>query len=147
MKTLLLLFVAGSLLASSPVWLTDFQKAKEEATSSHKNILLNFSGSDWCGPCIRLHKEVFESSAFGQYAKDNLVLLNADFPRLRKHQLSAELSKQNDRLAEQYNKDGKFPLTLLLDAEGKVLKSWEGYGSTTPEKFVTELNSVIHASH
>jgi len=147
MKILLSLFVATSLLTAGPVWLTDFQKAKTEASTSHKNILLNFSGSDWCGPCIRLHKEVFESEGFAQYAKDNLVLVNADFPRLRKNQLPAEVSKQNDLLADQYNKEGKFPFTILLDPSGKVLKTWEGYSGVSSEKFVTEVNSVIHDSH
>jgi thioredoxin-related protein len=147
MKILLSLFLATSLLTAGPVWLTDFQKAKTEAATSNKNILLNFSGSDWCGPCIRLHKEVFESNAFGQYAKDNLVLVNADFPRLRKNQLPAEVSKQNDLLAEQYNKEGKFPYTILLDANGKILKTWEGYSGISSEKFVTDLNSAIHDSH
>ena len=146
MKILLSLFLATSLLSPGSSWLTDFKEAKTEAAASHKNILLNFSGSDWCGPCIRLHKEVFESAAFDQYAKENLILVNADFPRLRKNQLPAELSKQNDVLADKYNKEGKFPYTILLDADGKILKTWEGYSGVSSEKFVTELNSVIHVT-
>src|SRR5438309_5907156 len=84
-------------------WITDFSKEKSEAAQYNKLILLNFSGSDWCIPCIRLHKEVFESAAFEKYAGEHLVLVNADFPRLKKNQLSKEQTKQNAALAEKYN--------------------------------------------
>src|SRR5438309_1122403 len=100
---------------SSAEWLTDFSKAKKEASESKKIILLNFSGSDWCGPCIRLKKEIFDSEAFKSYAADHLVLLNADFPRLKKNQLSKEQTKQNEELADKYNNSGKFPFTVLMD--------------------------------
>ena len=135
-----------SLLHSNTPWLTNFEKAKDEAAGSHKLIVLNFSGSDWCIPCMRLHKDIFESEVFRKYAEDNLVLVNADFPRLKKNQLPKELSKQNDALADQYNPHGNFPLTLLLDAQGKVLKEWEGYPNETPDKFLTEIDEVVHAN-
>src|SRR3954470_12516322 len=103
-------------------WQNDFEKAKQTAQADHKYILLNFSGSDWCGPCIRLHKEIFDSEVFTKYADEHLVLVKADFPRLKKNMLSKEQQKQNDALADKYNSDGAFPLTLLLDADGKVIK-------------------------
>jgi len=68
-------------------WETDLESAKHKAQDEHKFILLNFSGSDWCGPCIRMHQEIFENDDFKKYADNNLVLLNADFPRLKKNQL------------------------------------------------------------
>lgn len=105
-------------------------------------ILLNFSGSDWCGPCIRLHKEIFNSEAFAAYAKDQLVLLNADFPRLKKNQLAKSRQLQNNKLADEYNAGGAFPLTLLLDANGKIIKRWEGLPNETPEAFVKEIISA-----
>ena len=70
------------------IWQTDIVKAEQSAKEEHKFIILNFSGSDWCGPCIRLHKEIFDSEIFSKYAADHLVLLNADFPRSNKNQLS-----------------------------------------------------------
>jgi thioredoxin-related protein len=143
MKLLTLSFL--SLLFSAGIWQTDWQKAKAEASESNKQILLSFSGSDWCGPCIRMHEQIFESTSFESFASNNLVLVNADFPRLSKHQLSKELTRQNEQLADQYNKKGIFPLTLLLDEKGKVLKTWEGFPNETPEKFISEINSVIHA--
>ena len=145
MKFLLMTVLSSLLLATNP-WETDFSRAKQIAQSDHKIIVLNFSGSDWCGPCIKLHKEIFESSTFADYAKDHLVLLNADFPRLKKNQLSKDQQAKNDQLAEQYNKEGKFPLTLLLTSDGKVLKSWEGYPQISPESFTEQVKDVVNAN-
>lgn len=128
-------------------WLTDFEKAKVEAAQSHKHILINFSGSDWCVPCIRMEKEIFESGNFDSYASEYLVLVRADFPRLKKHQLSKEQIKKNELLAEVYNPEGKFPLTVLTDEKGKVLKQWEGYKDEPAKEFIFEMNSAMHVSH
>jgi len=131
------------LLALSPsvTWLGDFTQAKTEATQKHKLILINFSGSDWCGPCIRLRKEILESDAFVNYASDHLVLVRADFPRQKKNQLSKEQVKLNEALADKYNADGKFPYTLLVDENGKILKDWDGFPNETPEQFIAQINS------
>lgn len=143
---MLAILLLSLLSFTEPVWLTDIGKAKTEATDSHKVILLNFSGSDWCVPCIRMEKEIFHSKEFTDYSAANLILVNADFPRLKKHELSKEQTARNEALAEQYNPEGHFPLTLLLDASGKVLKTWDGYPSGNAEKFVSEINTSIHAS-
>jgi len=129
----------------SPGWETDFESAKQKASEQHKYILLNFSGSDWCGPCIRMHKEIFESDAFKTYSDTNLVLLNADFPRLKKNQLSKEQQKKNDLLADKYNTKGSFPLTVLLAGDGVVIYSWEGMPDKTPDQFVKQLKEIIDA--
>lgn len=138
MATRLLLF---------PGWETDFERARVTAKQEHKYILLNFSGSDWCGPCIRMHDEIFESPAFTQQAGTDLILMNADFPRLKKNQLSAAQQKQNEHLADLYNSRGNFPLTVLLTAEGKLLKEWVGVPEGGPEQFVREIKAACHASH
>src|SRR6478672_3031137 len=117
---ILLTFLLSSFLTSSSLWLSNIDQAKKEATESHKLILVNFSGSDWCGPCIRMHQEIFENTGFAQYAGDHLVLVNADFPRLKKHELSKDQQAKNDQLADKYDKDGIFPLTVLLSSDGKV---------------------------
>ncbi len=124
------------------VWLGDFNSALKEASTSHKLILINFSGSDWCGPCIRLTKEILESAEFEKYASSNLVLVRADFPRQKKHQLSKEQAKLNETLADRYNPEGKFPYTLLVDEQGNVLKTWDGYPNKSPEKFVQEISII-----
>jgi thioredoxin-related protein len=128
----------------SPEWLTDLNKAQQEAAQSHKVILLNFSGSDWCIPCIRLRKDVFENPAFSAYAHSSLILVNADFPRKKNNKLPGELEKQNDALAEKYNLNGLFPLTLLLTAEGKVIKSWEGNKGLKADDFINEIRNACN---
>jgi thioredoxin-related protein len=140
-------FFLGSIFLASSIagWETDFEKAKQKAVQEHRFILLNFSGSDWCGPCISLHREIFENSVFKNFAENNLVLLNADFPRLKKNQLSKDQQKKNDLLADKYNPQGSFPYTILLDAEGKIIHTWDGFPKATPEQFITGVKSFIDA--
>jgi len=144
MKTILFLLF-NSFLFSNANWETDFTKAQQSAQSEHKYILVNFSGSDWCGPCIRMHKEIFDNNSFTQYAADHLILVNADFPRLKKHELPKDQQKKNDQLADKYNKDGIFPLTVLLSADGKVLKEWQGLPPVSSEEFTKQVKEVIDA--
>lgn len=141
MKALIILFFALLPLQ----WGTDFEAAKKTAKEKHRLILLNFSGSDWCAPCIQTKKEYFGSDVFISMANDNLVLVNADFPRRKKNQLSEAQTKQNEALAEKYNKEGNFPYTLLLDADGKVLKSWKGKPEKSVSSWVAEVKSVCES--
>ncbi len=140
---LLLISLLSSFLFSALTWETDFEKARQKAASEKKLILLNFSGSDWCGPCIRMHREIFETDVFEKFATENLVLLNADFPRLKKNQLSKAQQTKNDFLAEKFNNEGSFPLTLLLNAEGKVLKKWDGLPKGSAEDFTKQVKSIV----
>jgi thioredoxin-related protein len=143
-----LLIIAFFLLSAQPVtWLGDFSKAQAEAAASHKLIVINFSGSDWCGPCIRLRKEILESDNFNDFAADKLVLVRADFPRQKKNQLSKEQVKLNEALADKYNPDGKFPFTLLVDERGKVLKEWDGYPNETADLFIDQIKTFTNDSH
>ena len=130
------------LIAPLTGWHYNLDEAKTIARQEHKHILLNFSGSDWCGPCIRLRKEILESSTFESYASAHLVLVRADFPRQKKNQLSKDQVKLNESLADKYNPDGKFPYTLLVDENGKVLKDWDGFPNETPEQFVSQISAV-----
>lgn len=136
-----LLFITMCLFFTNVVsWSTNFDTALIEAKESHKQILINFSGSDWCGPCIRLRKEILETEAFESYATDHLVLVRADFPRQKAHRLSPAQVKLNETLAERYNPDGKFPYTVLVDEKGKVLSLWEGFPNESPQNFVQEIS-------
>ena len=141
---LLVLILLSSLMSSSE-WLNDFGVAKKTSVEKHELILLNFSGSDWCGPCMRLHKEIFESDVFKKFAGDYLVLVNADFPRLKKNQLGKEQVKQNELLADKYNPDGKFPFTVLINAEGKILKTYDGFPGVSAGEFTDEIKAVCNA--
>jgi len=141
-----LLIIAAVLLLSftalKPLtWFGDINTATAEAAKSKELILINFSGSDWCGPCIRLRKEILESDTFTNYAAGHLVLVRADFPRQKKKQTGKEQVKRNDALADKYNPDGKFPFTLLVDAQGKVLKTWDGFPNETAEQFTEQVKS------
>ena len=142
----LLFILFNSFLFSSGTWETDFNKAQQSAMTEHKLILVNFSGSDWCGPCIRMRKDIFGGNSFIQYAGDHLVLVNADFPRLKKHELSKDQQKKNDQLADKYNHDGIFPLTVLLSPDGKVLKEWQGLPPISSEEFTAEIKVVVDAN-
>jgi len=108
MKTLFTLFICISLFFNVSEWSNDIKLAREVAASQHKLILLNFSGSDWCAPCIMLKKQVFASPEFEAFASEKLVLLRADFPRLKKNRLSEAELKKNEALVEKYNPDGNF---------------------------------------
>jgi thioredoxin-related protein len=125
------------------LWANNLEQTKKQAQKENKLILLNFSGSDWCGPCIRMHKEILENEGFQQYANGHLIYVNADFPRLKKHQLTQELQKENDELAEKYNPTGNFPYTLLLDSNGKVIKIWNGFYENGAESFTAEVKNLV----
>ena len=116
-------------------WETDYGKALAKAKAENKRVLLDFSGSDWCGPCIELRKRVFSSPGFTAYAAKNLILLEIDFPQRKKQ--SAELKKQNEKLGKQFDIDEKgFPTVVLLDPSGKVIRDFTGYEGETSEKVI-----------
>ena len=93
-----------------------------------------------------MEKEVFGNDSFKKFAGSHLEMVNADFPRLGKHKLDENLAKQNDALAEKYDKDGHFPYTVLLTSDGKVLKTWEGYTGSKPAEYIAEISSFINAN-
>jgi thioredoxin-related protein len=142
MKLLSIFFL--SFFLSGNTWVLDINQAKSTAKENHKYILINFSGSDWCSPCIQTHKEIFEKEAFENYAVNNLVLVRADFPRLKKNQLLAQQLKKNNDLAVKYNPEGDFPLTVLADENGKVIKEWKGFPNCSSEDFVKQVKDAIH---
>lgn len=138
-----IIFAIISVGYASVPWYYNLDEAKTIAQKDHRHILLNFSGSDWCGPCIRMHHEIFETGVFEQMADSNLVMVNADFPRMKKNQLPANQQKLNDAMADKYDSQGKFPYTVLLTADGKVLKAWDGFPATTPDAFAREVKTII----
>lgn len=144
---LLSAFLFTAMFFTTAVWKTNFNDAKIEAVKTNKFILVNFSGSDWCLPCIQLKKKIFESGSFYNYAANNLVLVNSDFPRQNKHKLSADQKKMNEDLAGKYDAEGKFPYTVLLSADGKILKQWDGLPDISPDEFVEQIKQFANANH
>lgn len=120
-------------------WMTDFDAAVDEAKSSGKHLLMNFTGSDWCGWCIKLKDEVFSHSSFADYAEENLVLLELDFPR-RKPQ-SDEVKAQNEKLAQRFDVRG-FPTILLMGPDGEAVAK-TGYQPGGAEAYVDHLQELI----
>lgn len=142
MKTILVA-VLMALFSNVLVAQTRLEDAKKQAGEKKELILLNFSGSDWCIPCIKLHKNIIETADFKSLATENIIVyLNADFPRSKKNQPAPELKKENAMLADLYNPKGLFPYTLLLDADGKILKSWEGLPSENAATFCQEIREI-----
>jgi thiol-disulfide isomerase/thioredoxin len=139
------LFILATAFFGPISWHYDLREAENLAQKEHRHVLLNFSGSDWCGPCIRMHKEIFEKDVFLQMADSELIMVNADFPRMKKNQLPSHQQDLNNAMADKYNPKGKFPLTLLLTADGKVLKAWDGFPNGTPEDFVHQVITTIAA--
>ena len=137
--SIILLFLIG-FNCFSQNWLNNFEEAKQVAQSKDQKIILVFSGSDWCAPCIKLEKEIWETEEFKAFSKSNFVMLRADFPRRKKNVLSKDLQEQNNNLAEKYNKNGFFPLVVILDENGKVLGE-TGYKKTTPKAYIKLLSS------
>jgi len=117
-------------------WLTDLPKAQAKAKAENKQVLLDFTGSDWCGWCIKFNKEVLSTPEFAEYATKNLVLVEVDFPR--KKQQSAELKKANKALDAKYHVDG-YPTFVVLSKDGKEVGRQEGYAAGGAKAFITKL--------
>jgi len=136
----LLAVFLGSGIIFAQDWQTDFDKAKEIAMAGNKPIILVFQGSDWCAPCIKLDQQIWSSEEFKNYSSDHFVMLLADFPRKKQNMLPAEQQKKNEQLAETYNKNGYFPLVVVLDKDGKVLGQ-TGYKKITVKNYISLLES------
>ncbi len=122
-------------------WQTDFEEAKRIASEQNKNIIIVFSGSDWCAPCIKLDKNIWQSEAFKSEAAEEWVLVKANFPRKKANELSKEQTEHNRKLAEKYNIEGSFPLVVILDKSGKVLGKM-GFKNVTPEEYITLIHAI-----
>lgn len=136
---LLILPATHSRAESNLVWITDFEEATAQATQRGIPVLANFSGSDWCGWCIKLGREVFSEKDFATFAQTGLILFLADFPA--KTVLPEKLRAQNERLAQEYAVRG-FPTVLLLDPKGAVLAR-TGYRPGGATSYVDHLKKLI----
>lgn len=120
-------------------WQTNLEKAIETAKKENKNILVDFTGSDWCGWCIKLKDEVFSQKAFQDFAAASLVLVEIDFPQ--KKEQSDEVKKYNKQLAEKYGIQG-FPTIILLDKDGNLVGQ-TGYQEGGAENYVAHLKTEL----
>ncbi len=135
-----LLVLGSGLFAGEDAWITDYKKALEIAKRDNKVVLINFTGSDWCGWCKRLDREVFSKDTFGDFATEKLVLLKVDFPKYS--ETPAEQMKANEALAKRYRVQG-FPTILMIDANEKILLA-TGYRPGGASEYVAHLDQKIN---
>lgn len=124
-------------------WLVSFAQAKRISEATGKPILADFTGSDWCGWCIKLDEEVFSTPVFVNWAKSNVVLLKLDYPQAVPQ--SPALVKQNDTLQSVYRISG-FPTVLFLDSQGNPIGE-SGYRTEDPTEWVTHAASEIGSAN
>ncbi|WP_340063645.1 thioredoxin family protein [Ascidiimonas aurantiaca] len=129
------------LVCTSQEWVDNYDTAIALAKEKEQPIVMVFSGSDWCGPCILMDKKIWQTETFKEYASDNLIMLKVDFPKKKANQLSKELQEQNNKLARKYNRKGYIPLVVVLNAKGKVLGTTGFERKMSPETLIELLKS------
>jgi thioredoxin-related protein len=129
MIALFLIMGAMTVQAQDLVWHNDVKKATEISKKTKKPMMLFFTGSDWCGWCIRLQKEVFKTPEFTKWAKDNVVLVELDFPR--RSPMQPEIQQQNMQLQQTFQVAG-YPTVWFVNASLSKDKqvNFEKLGST-----------------
>jgi len=132
------LSLGASAAHAAEAWGENYTKAKTQAKTENKQLLLDFTGSDWCGWCIQLHKEVFSQQEFKDYAAKNLVLMKVDFPQTKPQ--AANIKQQNAKLKDQYQIEG-FPTIIVLNSQGKQVGQL-GYMPGGPKAFIAELEKL-----
>lgn len=143
MKKLILALLASITLTAATAseavtWLTDAAKAAQQAKKENKLVLLNFTGSDWCGWCIKLQKEVFTQPEFATWAAKNIVAVEVDFPRKKK--LDPAQASVNRALSEKFKIEG-YPTLIILDGGGKKVAEM-GYVEGGPKAFIAEFEKL-----
>jgi thioredoxin-related protein len=136
---LLSCWMASQALAADSQWLTSVPDALARAKKENKLVLLDFTGSDWCGWCKKLDAETFSKSEFTDYARKNVVLVEVDFPAHKDQ--SDELKKANQALQAKYKVDG-YPTLIVLNSDGKVVWTQGGYMEGGPKAMIAKLDEA-----
>lgn len=126
LASLLLLVTATAFAEPKAGWSEDYTASLAKAKAEKKDVLLDFTGSDWCGWCIKLDKEIFSTDEFKQLAEKKLVLVELDYPRSKT--LPDEVKKQNAELKAKFGIRG-YPTIILVNSRGKEMKRWVGYNA------------------
>lgn len=141
-KITYILFLTFFISANAQDWRGSYTEALEMAKMENKPFVLVFSGSDWCAPCIKLERNIWQSQMFKEYSQKHYVLYKADFPKKKANKLPEPRASENRSLAERFNPKGHFPLILVLDKDAKVLGS-TGYQKWSPEQYISYFNSFL----
>jgi len=151
MKKLFSLFLFLSVLVAgaqnatpldSSIWKCNYPCSLNQAKEEGKPLLMVFSGSDWCKPCIMLREQILVKPEFCDWAKTNVVCVSLDFPSQKKNRLPQYLQQQNDSLAEKFNPNGIFPLVVIIDGSEKILGT-AGYKDVSPFEFISDLEKIV----
>jgi len=141
--TLLLALLTTTCLAGTPGWLTSYDKAREFAQKSGRPILVNFTGSDWCGWCIKMKTETLSKPEFIKFASSNLILVELDFPS--KVPQTPELKAANEAIKQTLKVNG-FPTYVLVNSQGQEIGRQVGYLQGGVPAFTAQLNQWIAAA-
>lgn len=140
MKKTLIAILAATVFwqvnAAEATWLTDLPKAEVQAKAENKIVLMDFTGLDWCGWCIKFKKEVLDTTEFQAYAAKNVVLVELDYPHTKPQ--SDDVKKANAALKAQYDVHG-FPTLIVLNQNGKEIGRQVGYSKGGPKAFIAKL--------
>ena len=122
---------------------TNYHTAVEKATAENKLVLMVFSGSDWCKPCIILKKDILTTDQFVQFSKNNVVHLEVDFPYHKDNRLPEDQMAQNESLAERYNPSGEFPKVVLLNDDGEIIQKIAYKKGMDTASFISQIKAVL----
>jgi thioredoxin-related protein len=141
-----LLFFTVSAKSQDLKWYTDVKEASEISMKTKKPLMLFFTGSDWCGWCMKLQKEVFQTADFSKWANENVVLVELDFPKRK--QLSAELTTQNNDFGQMFAIRGYPTAWLVTPAKSNDQISFErlgsiGYVAGGPSAWIKQVNTIL----
>lgn len=134
--SIVLLLLAGSVTGYSQEWKTNLNEALKEASASGKEVLLFFSVPDNCDSCANLDKNVLQSGEFQSYAEANFILVKQDF------QSNDSNLEENLLIVEKYNKDGFFPLLVMINKNAKIVGQLGTYNNETPQQYIAKLRAV-----
>jgi len=137
---ILVLIAAFFNTAHAQDWKYDFEEAQALAKEKDQNIVLFFTGSDWCPPCIKLERKVLSKPEFKEFADKNFVWVKADFPKRKKNRLSKIQREKNNALAKRFNRKQVFPVILMIDKEGNVLGA-TGYRKMSAQRYINLLTT------
>lgn len=140
-RSFLALCLIINIAAFAQEWNTDLEVAKRKAAATNKNILLVFSGSDWCAKCMELEKYVWQTEEFKAEAQ-NWVLLRADFLQKKGMPEPVNVNDMKIILAEKYNRNGFFPYIVLLDRNGRLLAKTGMEEVEKPEDYLDALKKL-----
>ena len=122
--------------AAKKMWMEDFPAAQVLARDQKKQLFVDFTGSDWCPPCIALHRNVLSTRTFLDFAKDRFVLVSVDFPR---NKIQPDNLVQVNRILSRTYRVNGFPTVLILDANGTEIRRTVGYNGESAADYIKGL--------